>query len=266
MGDARPAGRHEGARIRGQLYARLYAGRRVRYDRCGWNERGGAIAGEPGSMDNPWRSLPGKAPFVLSEDRAAIENFNTRADDDHRLHIDILPEPFLGRPSAEVVLLNLNPGFSEDELRYHHLDEYFRKAALANLAHVDQPFPFYFLDPSVDSPGHKWWRKRLRLLIERFSAQKLARHLLCLEYFGYHSKSYSGDTPLIPSQQYNFHLLRKAIERDAVIVVMRKRAMWFQMVPELAGADVYSLNSSQSVYVTPNNCPDGYAKIVERLS
>lgn len=172
----------------------------------------------------------------------------------------------MGLPGSDIMLLNLNPGFSEAEVQYHHLDDHFRRAALANLAHEDQPYPFYFLDPKVESPGHKWWQGRLRTLIEEFGADRLSRRLLCLEFFPYHSESYDRNTPRVPSQEYNFALLRGAIKRDAVIVVMRARDLWFDAVPELQNARVFRLNSTQAVYITPNNCPLGFAEVIKRLS
>ena len=97
-------------------------------------------------MQNPWVTLPATPPYVFPDDAEAIGRFNKTADDSYRYHLDILPEPFLGRPDAPVVLLNLNPGYSGDEERFHHLDDYFRETALANLAHREQEYPFYFLD------------------------------------------------------------------------------------------------------------------------
>lgn len=134
------------------------------------------------------------------------------------------PSRFLGLPESDVVLLNLNPGFSAEEVEYHHLDRYFQGAALANLAQ-EQPYPFYFLDSAVKSPGHQWWQRRLGTLIQQFTAETLARRLLCLEFFPYHSERFDRAIPRIPSQGYTFALLRQAIERGAVIIVMRARAV-----------------------------------------
>ena len=60
-------------------------------------------------MNNPWRHLPDIPPFVLDSDRRAIEEFNASASADTHVHLDLLPEPFLGNKDAPVVLLNLNP-------------------------------------------------------------------------------------------------------------------------------------------------------------
>ncbi len=32
---------------------------------------------------------------------------------DHQIHLKILPEPYTGDPEANIILLNLNPGFYE---------------------------------------------------------------------------------------------------------------------------------------------------------
>lgn len=74
--------------------------------------------------DNPWRSLPTKAPFVLDIDRDGIASFEHRVNArgktaDYGFHVELLPSPFIGNPRASVVLLSLNPGFSErDETDY----------------------------------------------------------------------------------------------------------------------------------------------------
>src|ERR1700688_5017120 len=96
---------------------------------------------------NPWVDLPTIQPYVLERDAHAIETFNSVARADQRYHLEILPEPFLGLPTADIVLLSLNPGYSPEEERFHHLDDYFRRVALANLAHAEQTYPFYFLEP-----------------------------------------------------------------------------------------------------------------------
>jgi hypothetical protein len=54
--------------------------------------------------------------------------------------------------------------------------------------------------------------------------------------------------------------------RNAVVVVMRSHRYWFAAVPELATyRQLFSLRSSQSTYVSPRSCPDGFDAIVEAL-
>ena len=64
-------------------------------------------------LPNPWMELPSRAPYVLSSDRPFVEAFNKHADEAKRLDLDLLPEPFMGNRSAPLVVLGLNPGWSE---------------------------------------------------------------------------------------------------------------------------------------------------------
>jgi hypothetical protein len=100
-------------------------------------------------MKNPWLSLPKKPLFVLSCDRHAILSFNRTARDEYRVHNEELPEPYTGNTSANIVLLNLNPGFYERNEVFHQNDSFvsFAKMHRANLFHEYLEYPFYHLDP-----------------------------------------------------------------------------------------------------------------------
>lgn len=213
-------------------------------------------------MRNPWLDLPASAPFVLPADAAAIARFNERARADVAVHLELLPEPFLGDPLSPVVLLGLNPGFSPDDAACH-ADPTFAALSRANLEHLKSDFPFYLLNPAAPGPGRRWWSKRLRKLIEATSLSAVANRVLCVEFFGYHSDRYAHRKLRLPSQDYGVHLLRQAMARNAVVVVMRSRRFWFDAVPELASYPRrFSLRNVQSTYVSPRNCPDGFDAIV----
>jgi hypothetical protein len=115
-------------------------------------------------MDNPWRSLRMEAPYVYEADEPAIAAFNARASDEHRLQTDVLPEPFLGRKDAPIVLLNLNPSFDESaNLAYGdpHAFDAWRK----NAYHEPLAYPFYFLDPQFPHAGRaRRWKQNLDVL------------------------------------------------------------------------------------------------------
>lgn len=64
-------------------------------------------------MENPWKHLPGQPPYVLPADAPAISSFNQGVSDEHQIRLELLPEPYLGDPDAPIILLSLNPGFSE---------------------------------------------------------------------------------------------------------------------------------------------------------
>ena len=223
------------------------------------------MAGTCTTLANPWLELPTSPPYVLPEDGAAIEAFNRAVDVRHRVDATLLPEPFLGRLDAPVVVLGLNPGWSPGDAAAH-ADASFARRSRQNLEQAESAFPFHLLDPSLDAPGHRWWGNKLRRPIEDVGLETVANGVLCVEYFPYHSDQFSGRTPSVPSQEYGFALVRDAIARDAVIVVMRSLARWLAAVPELAGySRRFGLRSVQNVTISPKNCPDGYAAVIDAL-
>jgi hypothetical protein len=213
---------------------------------------------------NPWARLPDEAPFLLPEDRHAIEEFNLGAKTEHKIDTGLLPEPFVGRPDAPVVLLGLNPGWSEEDAAWHENPE-FARLLRANLAHESLTYPFYLLDPSQSSPGGAWWSQRLRPLIEEVGLETVARDILCVEFFPYHSHKYS-QAPRLPSQDYTLSLVQAAIDRNAVVVMLRSVRRWTEAVPALANYDRrFILQSAQNVTISLRNCPLGFREITREF-
>jgi hypothetical protein len=217
-------------------------------------------------MQNPWADLPNSAPYVLASDSDAVRNFNRSASDrcspDLHIHLELLPEPFIGSPNACVVLLNLNPVFSENDI-YAHGHPLFIASCRANLEHAPSQYPFYLLDPNVHSPGGDWWAKRLGHVIRATSQTKVASNVACIEYLGYHSRRFSHQQVRVPSMEYGFELVRQAISRDALILIMRSEKLWKAAVPELADhRRLFSLRNPRNVTISPRNCPEGFGQIV----
>jgi hypothetical protein len=89
-----------------------------------------------------------EAPYVSEADKPAIAAFNDHARDEYRIQTDVLPEPFLGRKDAPIVLLNPNPGFDERAYLTYETP-YARDAWRKNVLHEPLAYPFYFLDPQI---------------------------------------------------------------------------------------------------------------------
>jgi hypothetical protein len=216
-------------------------------------------------MANPWENLPTADPYVLEIDHARVKDFNRTTKSQHMLRLELLPEPFLGNPNAPIVLLNLNPGFSSEDEKWHK-KERFKNSILWNLAHREAAYPFYLLDRAYSgSPGHQWWRKRLNLLIAEFGLARIASNVFCVELFPYHSESFSVACLGVESQAYGFELVRRAISRRATIVFMRSKKLWISSVPELEDYAAYELENPRSPYITPANSPAGYEAIRSKL-
>ncbi|MDP2655701.1 MAG: hypothetical protein Q8P17_04240 [bacterium] len=227
-------------------------------------------------MNNPWNNLPKSMPFVLPEDRVAIERFNVR----HRgksseVLLDQLPSPYVGDPCAPVVILNLNPAYSIEIASEASL-LLCEKMARANISHEFFEYPFYPLDPQlagVSAAGHEWWSKRCLGDLIRESglpAREFSRHIFCAEYFPYHSRKYGWIGEVLPSVRYTISIVEKAVERGALFIIMwgngNKRA-WLEAVPVLASADLVTLRSAQNPKISRGNLAEGeFERIVTRIS
>lgn len=90
-------------------------------------------------MNNPWHRLPARSPFVLPEDAESVLAFNAkqcqRANQEHLLRLDLVPEPFVGRPDAPVVLLGNNPGVNSAESEADRRKPTFARRMRDNLLH-----------------------------------------------------------------------------------------------------------------------------------
>lgn len=216
-------------------------------------------------ISNPWLDLSETAPFALASDVEAIARFNNRAGTNTSIHLELLPEPFLGDPAAPVVLLGLNPGYSPEDL-VHHGSPDFVSLSRQNLRHEHNQYPFYLLNPDITAPGRLWWERKLSRLINARGREAVAQKVLCVEYFPYHSRGFAHSKLSLPSQRYSFHLVRNAIKRNAIVVVLRSEKLWRDALPELVNyRQLYRLRNVQNVTITPNNCPDGYDSILAAL-
>lgn len=203
-----------------------------------------------------------EAPYIYEGDNPAVSAFNARASEEHRLQTDVRPQPFLGSKDAPIVLLNLNPGFDEsDYLAYE--DPYAFDAWRKNLLHEPLAYPFYSLDPKLSyTGGARWWKEKLKEPIQIAGLHTVANAFLCIEYFPYPSRKFKAMRSPLESQRYSFDLANQAIDRNAVIVLMRGKKLWENAVPRLAGySRLFTLNSHQNVAISCKNCVEGFPKI-----
>lgn len=230
-------------------------------------------------MQNPWHDLPSKEPFVLPSDKASIRPINALAKPEYRIRLEFLPEPYLGNPRANIVLLNGNPGVKEEDRSYHDRAD-FAKANRATLLHESQEYPFYLLDPRFEgAPGYKWWYPRLQALFAQFSVKKIANEIFVIEYFPYHSENFQFSKDhlkkfgigkgVLSSQEYSFYLLEEAMKRDALIILLRKKREWQSVNPCLEEYPRYyelKREYRQSAVISSASVDDGgYLEIVREL-
>jgi hypothetical protein len=197
-----------------------------------------------------------------------VEAFNRSrgATEERRLRLDVLPEPYIGRVDAPVVLLNVNPGYTPEDAQFTD-NEGARDRWRRNVFHQSAAYPFYPLDPELAwAPTARWWTRRLGPLIAATDRAAVANSLLCVEYFPYHScrdPQFPGE---LPSQAYSFDLVERAIDRGATILVMRGVRGWRRRVTRLNDhARTVDTQNPQTASVSPGVFPGVFDDIVQLL-
>ena len=201
-------------------------------------------------MENPWRELPDTPPFVAPADAAQIARLSPRLRGPYELKLDLLPQPWTANVNtAEVILMALNPGFSEvDDVDLKNSDyaQQWRRTLTFSTR-----TPFYFLDPAfARTSGFQWWHRRLRELIAVAGLEAVAKKVMCLEHFPYKSVRYQPLGVTLQSQQFTFELLRDAMRQGKQVVVMRSERIWLESVPELKAYPYIRLSNHQNPYLS----------------
>lgn len=220
------------------------------------------------SVENPWTALPASAPFVLPSDVTAVTAFNDRRaeSDCTHLRLGLLPEPFLGRPDAPIVLLRAGPGFTPDDIHFTDHDGG-REVWRRNVLHQPLEYPFYPLDPALAWAEHAmWWRRKLRRVLARFDERTVANNLLSIGAVPYHAYRYRGSSPVLPSQRYSLDLVERAIDRDALILMSNTVRYWLDAVPRLHGyPHLHIARVARGGHITPGYYPEGFAHLEQVL-
>jgi DNA-binding NarL/FixJ family response regulator len=220
--------------------------------------------------NKPWAALAGdrKGEYIADCDRDAVSVIRQRAGGRFELRLDLFPEPYTGNPRAKIIFLNLNPGVSADPEEDKRDMRKLKPFVFRNYTHEKQDYPFYPLDPKLQSTGaYRYWTHILEHPIRDAGAKLVAKNFCCIEYFPYHSRNY-GVSKQVPSQAYNRRLIKKAIQRGALIIIARKRRVLTCQIPELAAHEragkVLAIKNPRKIKITRNNLP-GYDKVLDIL-
>lgn len=215
---------------------------------------------------NPWHALPKSPPYVLTADQGVIETFNFVAKPEKRYDLSLFPEPFFGSPNAPVILLALNPGWSCNDAKVHSQPSFAEKSRLS-LTHSLTPYPFLYLQPGLSTPGALWWKRITNALVLSLGFDRVAKNLLCVQYFPYHSLTFGSASLSVPSQEYSQSLVRAAIARNAEIVVMRSWRLWVAAVPELSSyQNVHHVRNPRNPTLSPKNLGASFNVVAQRLA
>lgn len=222
-------------------------------------------------MENPWREVGDVPPFLCPPDKPYIDAFNRDrpTDDPYRLETNlVLPSPVLGFRDSMVVVLEANPWLSEGAVAQFD-DSSWRQAALEGL-HSDKGTVFLGLeDRWSELQGGRWWRRCFKGVRDAgHTYEDLARRVMSVDFHGYFSKNWSGLPVTLPSQHYGFDLVDAAIDRGAVIVLMRATRHWRMAVPRLNEYEdlVVARNPQVSSISEGNLTPEGWSKVLRALN
>ena len=148
---------------------------------------------------------------------------------------DCLPEPFSGDMNSNVYCLNMNPG--EPDPSFHN-DKNFEKLTQDNLIHkLKSPMWTQNLKNSFGNihAGYSWILSKTReLRIDKQLGQN-PPNIFFIDFFPYHSKHGFSFPKNLPSDSYRDYLVRKAMEDEKIIIIMRQKKRWFNAIPGLAG-------------------------------
>lgn len=178
-------------------------------------------------MNNPW-GKNGRPNFYFEEDAKKIQAFN-KSLGNHPQFIDLnlMPEPYIGNPNANVILLFTNPGLKGNENENYKEFPELKKVLEQNLTHENFDYPYYYLDPKFrETDGGKWIRKRMNKIIEIVGDKELSEKIFTIQLHPYHSNEFKDFNEPLLGHNYSMFLLSKAIERKALIIFSRSHKEW----------------------------------------
>jgi len=203
-------------------------------------------------MNNPWLDLPQKAPFIALCDLEILDDREYKLDG---LRFDAFPEPYGGNiDTASVFCLLLNPGFEEADITANFANPYWVHEVRANIEHKSE-FPFLYLSPELrETGGYKWWTTKLGPLLKAdVTTGQLARGIMMVQFMPYHSVTYVHNKQYLPTQLYQFQIVRNAMKLHKTIIIMRAKNKWFEAIPGLINYPYLELSNPRNVSISRAN-------------
>lgn len=217
-------------------------------------------------LRNPWEAISKIPPHILESDLKALEKCRKKPEN-LGWKGSLMPIPYLGNyQKASVIILCLNPGYSENNDEKDYCNNYFFQENLKGLL-MNSKIPFYALDQKVNfSGGYVWWTKIFKQLINQFGLTVISTKIMCLQYLAYHSKTFINPPCIIPSQEFTFNILRQSIRDQKTIVIMRSKKLWINAVPELENYPYIELKNHRRPFLTERNMmKENFEKLIESL-
>jgi hypothetical protein len=178
--------------------------------------------------------------------------------------------------NSPIVLLTLNLGWdpTEENVGFYKKYDPFWEQMIQHKFPIPE-LPLFCLDDEYQERS-PYWANKLKPLISKTSKELVAKNVSVIQFFPYQSKKYKGlyknlSEDKLKSQKYNFHLVKKAIERKAIIVVLLSKKLWFDAINELNPDSenhyrfVRFTNSALNPILSEKNLNGAFDEIVECL-
>ena len=228
------------------------------------------------SLLSEWRKWdPKDFPYVLNMDadvlaspswkssvakyrswRKAIRDPDFCKPNDKRLHLGLIPVPFIGDMlNASIYVLMLNPGLGPGDYFEYKVPR-LRRALIDNLRQKRRRgvMPFVFLDPRFAwHGGFGYWDRRLKGVMEALAASKgmsltdarstLGSKLAVVQLVPYHSAEFNQKAlRQLPSVRLVKDFVRRRVAervraQEAIVIVTRQVKIWDQCLPEDLGEE-----------------------------
>lgn len=198
-------------------------------------------------VKNLWKDMTGPNYYTVNDGKK-IKDYNEglKKDEkkDNELYIDmkLMPEPYIGNPKANIILLFTNPGLKGTESKEYKEFKDFKKALVNNLTHSNTDYPYYYFNPAFKKEengkvkhiaGAEWMLKRtieLRKRLGENSLKILSNGIFTFQLHPFHSKKYDKKFPDLEVSKYTEYLFKKAVEKaakdHALIICIRSYGQW----------------------------------------
>lgn len=187
-----------------------------------------------------------------------------------------MPEPYMGNPEANIILLYSNPGISSDKSEeQEHRNENFRNTLIRNLTHDKVEFPYYYLNPDFEeTAGAKWIIKRTDEIVKKFDVKLndkkkvlklLSNNFFTLQLHPFHSREFQSLQKPFSKQAYTMDLFLQAFDRvkkqEALMICTRSYTEWNSIFQNLTKTkenlsdltNFIRTKSARSAYLTKRN-------------
>ena len=194
-------------------------------------------------LDDTDKIIKENKSFLFNTYNECVNNFDAVKDHPKRLHLGLIPVPFLGNlKMAKIFILTANPGFIVTDYEDEFENRKFRELLINNLRQENLgEYPFSSLNPEFAwTGGFKYWSEKLGDIIEEliranhlryFQALRYLSQLIAvLEYIPYHSEIDPGIYNLPSSDAIKNYVIDTLVPRaksnEIIIVIIRKVKEW----------------------------------------